>query len=72
MSQRERENNGDGGRGETTKKHKLSRRWQREQVKSNRSPRVWARQRERITCAPLKRHKQKGRADLDETKKDIK
>lgn len=40
MSQRERENNGDGGRGETIKKHKLSGRWQREQGKSNRSLRV--------------------------------
>lgn len=36
----ERENNGDGGRGETMKKHKLSGRWQREQGKSNRSLRV--------------------------------
>lgn len=42
MSQRERENNGDGGRGETAKKQELSRRWQQEQVKSNRSARVRA------------------------------
>lgn len=34
MSQRERGNNGDGGRGETMKKHKLSGRWQREQGKA--------------------------------------
>lgn len=45
MSQRGRENNGDGGRGETPKKQELSGRWQREQVKKARDPRESGRHR---------------------------
>lgn len=63
MSQRERENNGDGGRGKMTKKSELSRRWQQEQVKSKSQGATEVQDHLHATKESL--HKKKRMADLD-------